>query len=493
MSKQKSAPLYEALTDFIKQGNVSFHVPGHKNGRVLFDLLKDLPAPGIFSFDLTELPGLDDLHCPAGPIKKAQELAAELFHADSSYLLVNGTTCGLQAAILALCGPGENILIPRHAHRAVAGALVLSGAAPVYLKPGVDREFGVPVGIAPAEVTRAIGERPQLKAVLQVNPTYHGFAAKLAEVARICHARGVPVLADEAHGAHFCLHPALPAAAMDAGIDISVQSTHKILGALTQGSMLHISGNLVKREDIARNLRLLQTTSPSYLVMVSLDLARRQMAERGRTLLAGVLEMAHWTRERIAAIDGIKCAGTETASGWIAPDGITKLDPTKILINVTGLGLTGYEAAAVLREKKHIQVELADPLNVLLVLTIGTTWEDCRKLAAALEKLALKYRSVAGGRVIQPFAFFFDLPVPPAAMTPREAWFAPTCPVRLEEARDCIAAETVAPYPPGIPVVCAGERITEDVVEILKYIRDNKIACQGLADYHKQTIMVVSS
>lgn len=491
MIKQESAPLYEALTNYIKQANVSFHVPGHKHGRVLSGLMGDLPAAGVFSFDLTELPGLDDLHCSAGPIKKAQELAAELFHADESFLLVNGTTCGLQAAIMGLCGPEDRILVPRHAHRAVFGALVLSGAEPVYLRPEVDRDFGVPVGVVSADVTQAVREKQRIKAVLQINPTYHGFAANLAEVARSCHEHGIPVLVDEAHGAHFSFHQDLPAAAMDAGADISVQSTHKTLGALTQGSILHIRGDLINRHDVARNLRQLQTTSPSYLIMVSLDMVRRHMAGAGQAQLAEVLEMAYWIRARLAAIGGIKCAGMVTAAGWTL-DGNTKLDPTKILINVTGLGLTGYEAAVVLQKENSIQVELADALNILLVLTIGTTWDDCRKLAAAMEKLALVYRPSNRSGRINPLALFYDIPIPSAALTPREAWFAPARPVLLEDARDCVAAETVAPYPPGIPVVCAGERITEDVVELLKYIRDNGIACQGLADYSKQTIMTVN-
>lgn len=487
--KQDSAPLYEALTDFIKQKNINFHIPGHKHGR---GLPQGLRATDIFSLDQTEVPGLDDLHCPTGPIKKAQELAAELFHADHTFLLVNGTTCGLQAAIMALCGPEDSLLVPRHAHRAIAGALVLSGAAPVYLKSLVNREFGVPVGVVPAEVTGAIKESPSLKAVLQVHPTYHGFAANLRAVTEICHEHGIPVLADEAHGAHFSFHPALPVTAMDVRADVSVQSTHKTLTALTQGSMLHIKGNRVNREDIARNLRLLETSSPSYPVMASLDLARRQMAEEGRTLMAGVLEMSHWTRERLTSIEGIKCAGTEAAAGRAALEGIT-VDYTKILINVAGLGLTGYEAAVLLREEYHIQVELADPLNILLVLTVGTAWDDCRALVAALEKMALQYRSMPGRRTVKPFAPFFDLPMPPVEVTPREAWFSPSRAVRVEEARDLVSAETVAPYPPGIPVVCAGERITEEVVELLKYIRDNEISCQGLADLSKKTIKVINN
>lgn len=488
---QNSAPIYEVLAEYVTRQKVPFHVPGHKQGRGIPDCLKNLPGPVIFSYDLTEVPGLDDLHQPAGPIKKAQELAAMLFHADYSFLLVNGTTCGLQAAVMALCGHKDPVLVPRHAHRAVAGALVLSGAMPVYIKPAVDKEYGVPITVTPDDVNRVIKETPGMKAVLQVHPTYHGFAADMRAVTQVCHDHGIPVIADEAHGAHFAFHPDLPAAAMHSGADISIQSTHKTLGALTQGSMLHLKGNLVSLDTIARNLQLLQTTSPSYLVMVSLDLARRQMAQEGRAMLDRVLEMAHWIRGRITTIEGIKCFGPEDLAVNGSCDKTPMLDLTKILINVTGLGLTGYEAAAVLREEYHIQVELADPINILLVLTIGTTWDDCRSLVEALVKMAVKYRSAPGGRTINDFTPFFDETMPQVAMTPREAWFAPAGPVCLEEARDCVAAETVAPYPPGIPVVCAGERITENVVELLKYIRDNEIPCQGMADLTKRMIKVV--
>ncbi len=485
MINQDEAPLYAALTDYIRQGNVPLHVPGHKQGQGLPAELKEMLGPAMFCCDLTEVPGLDDLHQPAGPLKKAQELAAELFHAEASFLLVNGTTCGLQAAVLATSRLGDRVLIPRHAHRAVTGALVLSGALPVYLKPQVDKVFGVPVGIMTSAIEQAVKETDRLKAVLHVHPTYHGFVSDIRAVTDICHQQGIPVLVDEAHGAHFAFHPELPPTAMDAGADISVQSTHKTLGALTQGSMLHIKSALINHNDIARNLRLLQTTSPSYIVMLSLDLARRQMAEQGRALMTDVLEMARWTREQVAELKCLKCAGPETCTGIV-------VDPTKILINVAETGLTGYAAAAILREEHHVQVELADTLNILAVLTIGTTMHDCRSFVAALQKITEKYQSAASRQDAKSSAILYDCPLPPVEMTPREAWFAPARSVRIEAARDCIAAETVAPYPPGIPIICAGERITAEVIEILKYIRDNEILCQGLADQNKQSVKVIN-
>ena len=487
MTKQAAAPLYEALKKYIAEGNIPFHVPGHKQGIGAPISLKEFLGAGTFCLDLTEVPGLDDLHHPSGPLKKAQELAAELFKADDSFLLVNGTTCGLQAGLMAACGPGDKVLVPRHAHRAVTGALVLSGAVPVYIKPMVDKEYVVPLGVRAEDMVKVIDAAGPVKAVMMVHPTYHGFVSDLPAITQICHSRGIPVLADEAHGAHFAFHGELPVTAMNAGVDVTVQSTHKTLGALTQGSMLHRKGRLISRENIARNLRVLLTTSPSYIVMASLDLARRQMAEEGRGLLADVFEMALWTRERIAGIKGIKCAGMDMTASC----GIFGFDLTKILINVSRLGITGYEAAAVLRAEMHIQVEFADPVNILLVMSIGTTWDHCRELVVALEKLAGKYYPTATAGLARTIDLF-DLPLPPLALTPREAWYAPASPVRIEAARDLVSAETVAPYPPGTPVICAGERITEEVVELLRYIRDNNIMCQGLADPGKNTIRTVN-
>lgn len=479
LTEQGRAPLFEALAAHTAKDPANLHTPGHRQGRGLPEDFLNLGGQAIFSLDLTEIPGLDDLHNPRGAIARAQELAAELYGADRSFFLVNGTTAGIQALLTAVVGQGE-VIIPRNAHRSVLGGLVISGADPVYVSPEIIPDFGVDCGVAPLTIRRALEGHPGAAAVLAVRPNYYGVAGDLAGQIRVAREADRPLLVDEAHGAHLRFHPDLPGDAMAAGADASVQSTHKLGGSLTQSSMLHLRGGQVSAGGVAAALRLLQTTSPSYILMASLDLARRQMALLGEDLLERALELARGTRERLSRVRGLRILTEEHL-----PGGSFGLDLTKLVISVRGLGLTGYQAGELLAERYNVFVEMTDAVNVVAFISTGATRADCDALVRALEGIAAGDKLPAGA----------PLPEAPTGyikrMKPRDAWFSPARTVSLAEAGGRVCAETVAVYPPGIPAVNPGEEITPEIVEYLTLVSKMGLPCQGPSDPTLKTIKVV--
>lgn len=487
------APLYEALLGYLREGVVRFHTPGHKGRVMAGSLWSGAPddtltpakfAPGPLAIDLTEVPGLDDLHAPTGPIARAQELAADAFGADETFFLVNGSTVGIQAAIMALCGPGDEIVIPRHAHRSVTSGLILSGARPVYVQPEYDADRGLLLGVTPDAVARALDAHPGARAVLVVHPTYHGLASNIERIVENSHHRGVPVLADEAHGAHFAFHPTFPTPALRAGADVAVQSVHKTLGSLTQSSLLHVKGSAVDRGRLRAALRLLQSTSPSYLLMASLDVARHLAATQGSQLLSEALALTARVRAAASGLPGLACYGDEL----LRLPSVKGFDPTKIIISPAGLGLSGKEAEALLRVECGLQMEMSDDRNVLALVTIADTEESTEALCRGLQALLARRRAVnpEGATAAR-------LPTGPAEviLTPREAFYAPAEPVRIERAFGRLSVETIAAHPPGIPLLCPGERISLEMVAYLEGARAVGISFQGPADPTLGTLMVV--
>jgi len=473
---QAQAPLFEALLRHTEKDTANLHIPGHRQGRVIpQELLQSSNNP--FGFDLTELPGLDDLHNPQGAIQQAQELAAWLYGADCSYFLVNGTSTGLQALLMAVAGQ-KKIVIPRNAHRSIFGGLVLAGAEPVYVMPDLLPEFGLDCGVAPARLKQALATGGSV-AALAINPNYYGIAGDLTGQVAVSHQADKTLLVDEAHGAHLHFHDALPVDAMTAGADAAVQSTHKVGGSLGQSSILHLKGNRIERHRIAAALRLLQTTSPSYLLMASLDLARRQLALKGKSLLSRSLELAWSLRRRLSRIKGLAVLSPEHLPEHCA------MDPGYVVISVRELGLSGYQVQQLLAERYRVFVEMADSTNILAIVSIGTSREDCQKLAGAMEDIALRERT---NRSIPALKMPTSFKV---VLKPREAWYASSRPVNLEEAVGKISAESVAVYPPGIPVINPGEEITGEILNYLQEVSQKNIACQGPADPTLKTIRVV--
>lgn len=376
---QTRAPLFDAMRDYADRHEVvAFHTPGHKQGLSMEPEFRALVGHAALRMDLTELDELDDLHHPEGVIDEAQSLAAEAFGAEATYFLVNGATAGIHAMIGAVCNPGDTLIVPADAHPAVAGGMTLAGARPVFLPAHLDLDGDLAPAITPEAVAAALHAHPSAKAVLVTSPTPFGFCCDLAAIAALCHAHGKPLLVDESHGAHLHFHPALPPSAMASGADMAVQATHDTLAALAQAAMLHVRGERVSRPRVRNVLQLIQSSSPNYLLMASLDTARRQMALNGRALLEGAIALAQDARHGLGPLPGLQVLG---------PEGHVALDPTRLTVCVTGLGLTGFQVQAQLRAS-HIQPEAATPHHVRLSISIGTTPRDIERLVAAFAAIA---------------------------------------------------------------------------------------------------------
>lgn len=453
-------PLLSALARYAGQGCFGFHVPGHQQGRHAWGPWRDLAGEAVFPLDLTELPGLDNLHDPAGAIREAQEEAAAFFGAEETFFLVNGTTCGLQAVLLALCRPGDLVLVPRSSHLSIINGLVLSGARPVYLPVSGHDALGVP-GMPRTPDLVAVLEGLKSPAALMVltHPNYYGLVGELQHQIAAAHRYGCPVLVDEAHGAHFISGESYPPTALASGCDYAVQSAHKVLGAFTQASYLHRGAG---RESgrLREALRMVQSSSPSYLLMASLDAARAQCCEeRGEWLK--VAELGCRLRREINLLEGLLAPGEE----FLEVPGVAGWDPARLVVSVAGLGISGFEAEEWLRRERRIVAEMADFSNLVFVLTPGSLQLE-GELVAGLKALVAS----AGGRnrkhpVLpgQPW----QLPLPEQVLTPREAFFSPSELVPLKDAAGRVAAQVLAPYPPGIPVLCPGEVITPEAVGYL--------------------------
>ncbi|MGZ6502391.1 MAG: aminotransferase class I/II-fold pyridoxal phosphate-dependent enzyme [Tumebacillaceae bacterium] len=472
-------PILHAILSHLRQNPTSFHVPGHKMGRGLpGEIGSWLGTAG--RLDLTEIPGLDDLHAPESAIREAELLAAQAFGAEETYFLVNGSTAGNLAMIMAAIKPGEIILVPRNLHKSVLNGLIVAQAQPVFYHPDVDERFGIATGVAVETVQQAVRSHPQAKAVLITSPTYHGICSDLQRIADVVHEAGMMLLVDEAHGAHFAFHEAFPQTAMQAGADIAVQSTHKMLGSLTQSSMLHVQGARVDRVRLRKRLQLVQSTSPSYLLMASLDCARYQMQTEGHALLERALQAVAAETARLDAIPGLTRL-TETC-GY-------RVDPLKWTLGVTGLGLTGSEAYERLHDKR-LTLELADPRNVLAVISYADTALQIGRLVDGLERLASETTEPFSANDTPPASATFPSP-PPMRVPLHEAFQMDAEAVPLSEAVGRCAAEMVIPYPPGIPLIVPGEEWTHELVALVEQLRAAGVRFQGAEDSSLSAVQVL--
>ena len=440
---QEAMPLFSGLLAYAASRPLQFHIPGHKQGAGMAPEFREFLGSNALSKDLVNVPPVDDLHRPRGMIKEAQALAAEAFGADHTFFSVQGTSGAIMAMILACVRPGEKILIPRNVHRAVMTGIVLSGAVPEFMTPEIATEFGVAHGVSVSTVRRALGEHPDARALLVVNPTYFGVVSDLRAIVEVAHERDVPVLVDEAHGAHLYFHPSLPLSAMAAGADVAATSMHKLGGSLTQSSVLNVRAGLVNPQRIQAVLSMLTTTSTSYLLLASLDAARKQLATRGCEMLDGVIALAEWARDEINAIPGLCCLGRQHVGSLSSSYGY---DPTKLFISVKGLGLSGPEVEQLLRVKYRIEIEMSDLYNILALITLADNDSPVKRLGQAVREIA------EGVAVRRPRLVHVRLPdLPRLALTPREAFYRYSEAVLLADSAGRIAAEFVIVYPPGIP------------------------------------------
>jgi len=483
-----NTPVIDALKKYICDGTIRFHMPGHKGGQAAGNLLADFLGNKVFEADVTNIPGMDDLHQTHGIIKEAQEMAAKTFGADDTYFLINGSSCGLQALVMTVCNPGDKILVPRNMHRSILSGIILSGAVPVFFKPEYDAGFGIPLGTSPDTIADSLNCHPDVKAAIIVNPTYHGIVSNVTRIAEIVHAYNIPLLVDEAHGPHLYFHEELPQTALEAGADASVQGTHKILSAFTQASMLHTRGNLINKQRLEATLRLLQSTSTSYLLLASLDAARAQMGALGRQLMQDALDLSDFLRHEINKISGFRVLGNEITE----KKGVFGLDRTKITISVRELGVAGLWAEQWLRRHHSIQVEMSDIFNLLLIVTFGNRQKDAYRLLKALMELKKRVNSVPEKEY--QYRISEDLNpvpgIPELVISPREAFTAPADLLPLQQAAGRISIEVIACYPPGIPVICPGEKITGEIVEYLATMREIGMHFQGCSDPYLRTICV---
>lgn len=494
MLNQNQTPLLDALKANAARPHAPFYTPGHKQGEGISQHLADLFGKAVFRADLTELADLDNLFAPQGVIQEAQQLAAAAFGTSQTWFLVNGSTCGIEAAILATCGTGDKIILPRNVHSSAIAGLILSGAIPIFLNPEYDPVLDIAHSITPNSVQSALQQHPDAKAVLTVYPTYYGVCGDLSAIANITHQYNIPLLVDEAHGAHFAFHPELPTPALGAGADLTVQSIHKVLGAMTQASMLHIQGNRIDCDRISKALQLVQSTSPSYLLLASLDAARQQMALHGKMLMSRTLQLANEARTKISQIPGLsvlQILSKPYQGGLGGSPGFLALDETRITVTVSTLGLTGFEAEEILDEKLAVTAEFASLQHLTFIISLGNTPADIEQLVQGFTTLAKEYRrthltitnpNLQNLLSTQGYALHFS---------PREAFFAVSEILPLTQTNKRICAEIVCPYPPGIPVLMPGEVITQSVLEYLQQIQAMGGFISGCNDITLKTLKVV--
>ena len=525
-----ATPLLSALATAARRDHAAFYAPGHKRGQGIGRSLAALLGEQMFQADLPELPELDNLFAPEGPIQQAQQLAAVTFGADDSFFLANGSTCGIEAAVLAVCSPGEKVLVPRNVHRSVLSALILSGARPIFLSPASDTRWDLAYGMTPTSVAAALDQYPDIRVVVVVSPNYQGVCVDVSAICTIVHNHAGIVIVDEAHGPHLCFHDQLPLGALASGADLVIQSTHKVLSALTQASMLHVQGQRVDRDRLRQALQLTQSTSPNYLLLASLDAARQQMAVAGHALMDKTLHLARTVRSQLARLTPLACLTPETLA--VTPGGF-QLDLTRLTVDVAQLGMTGFAADTLLHETLGVTAELPTLRQLTFIISLGNTVADGSRLVTALTTLVKgtlnrkllapiplssretvapetdsfplvprKTNAAVNNKVNSPS---FPLPTQPQGIgwevpllteppfSPREAFFAKSRSVSIAQAVGYICADTLCPYPPGIPILLPGEVITNEVIRYLQQIRDAGGVITGNPDPDLETLRIVET
>ena len=468
---QSRAPIYEALENFRKMRVVPFDVPGHKRGRGNPELVALLGEKCV-GMDVNSMKPLDNLCHPISVIREAEELTAEAFGAAHAFLMVGGTTSAVQAMILSVAKRGDKIILPRNVHRSVMGAMVLCGAVPVYVNPECDSRLGIPLGMKVSEVEKAIKANPDAKAILVNNPTYYGICSDLRSIVKLAHQHGMLCLADEAHGTHLYFGENLPVSAMAAGADMAAVSMHKSGGSLTQSSGL-LPGPAMNEGYVRQIINLTQTTSGSYLLLSSLDISRRNLALRGKEAFAGVVEMAEYARREINNIGGYYAYSRELING----DSIYDFDVTKLAVNTLDIGLAGIEVYDLLRDEYDIQIEFGDLGNLLAYLSIGDRQRDIERLVGALSEVRRRFAKKDKANLMK--QEYID---PQVAVSPQDAFYADKESLPLRETEGRVCSEFVMCYPPGIPILAPGERITGPILDYIEYAKEKGCSMTGPED-----------
>lgn len=465
--KQTEAPLVEALERMRSDRLVPFDVPGHKRGRGNPELLEFL-GERCLSVDVNSMKPLDNLMHPTGVICDAEALAAEAFGAAHAFFMVGGTSSAVQAMVLSQVKAGDHIILPRNVHQSVINALVLCGAIPVYINPEIDARIGIALGMSVDSVREAMAAYPDAKAILLNNPTYYGICSDLKQITEMAHEQGMKVLVDEAHGTHFYFGEGLPISAMAAGADMSAVSMHKSGGSLTQSSIL-LCGPDLNPNYIRQIINLTQTTSASYLLLSSLDISRRNLALNGREMIEKVKRFANYARDEINSLGDYYAYSSEIING----DSIYDFDSTKLVIHTRELGLAGIEIYDILRDDYGIQLEFGDLGNILAYISLGDKNKDIERLISALGDIKRLYKRALGD---VPASEYIN---PQVVLSPQAAFYGEKEHRLIDECRGAVCAEFVMCYPPGIPLLSPGERITEEIINYIHYAKEKGCLVTG--------------
>lgn len=458
---------------------VHFDVPGHKGGRGN-KALRDFFGSDCIRSDMNSMKALDNLCHPVSVIREAEELAADAFGAAHAFLMVGGASSCVEAMVMTACKAGEKIIMPRNVHRSAINALVICGAVPVYVDPGVNRRLGIPLGMSVEGVKKAIEENPDAKAVLVNNPTYYGVCSDLSAIIQLAHEHGMLVLCDEAHGTHFYFSDLLPPGGMQLGADMAACSMHKTGGSFTQSAFL-LCGDGVNPGYVRQIINLTQTTSGSYLLLCSLDMARRNLALNGAAMMERTIEQADYAREEINALGGYYAFGSEIIDGEYC----CAFDTTKLSVHTRDIGLAGVEVYDLLRDEYDIQLEFGDIGNFLAIVTAGDRDLEIERLISALSEIKRLHSGDLTGMLDHEYIN------PLVEMTPQTAFYSDKVSLPIEESAGRISTESVMCYPPGIPILAPGERITDDILRYIAYAKEKGCFMTGTEDMNISRINVV--
>lgn len=464
-------PLYNTIKRYSKDMQAIFHMPGHKQNNEVFG--KHLES--ILSLDVTEVLGTDNLHSPEGAILDAQKKAARLFSADATWFLVNGTTCGIQAMLLTVCNPGDEILVARNCHRSVFSGLVLVGAKPIYIYPDIHAELGILGSLSVKNVEEALKRYPKAKGLILTSPTYEGLCSDIQSIASLLHEKNKVLLVDEAHGAHFSFHEKYPKSSLEYGADLVVQSSHKTLAALTQSAMLHMKGNRIDKTRLQQMLAITQTSSPSYILLCGLDVCCEILEKEGHRLLGQLYENIVEFRDKMETLSLFNLIEERK----ISTQGTLYKDPTKLVIDVRKTGCTGKEIENILRNEYKIQMEMSTENYILGIATLGDEEQAFNHLFLALEEIESKLE----GKDLDSKTYSFEPVADKIVCLPREAVFAEKEVINLYASKGRIAGEFIIPYPPGIPMLIPGEEITEEIIVRITALQ--QMGCSILGSHTK--------
>jgi lysine decarboxylase len=476
---QDRTPLHEALVEHNSQRIAHFDVPGHKGGRGNKEL-KHFLGETALRLDVNSMKPLDNLCHPVSVIKEAQELAAEAFGANEAFFIVNGTTAAVQAMVMSTCKAGDKIIMPRNVHRSAINALVVCGALPVYINPGTNKQLGIPLGMSIHDVEEAIRQNPDAKAVLVNNPTYYGICSNLEKIVEIAHANNMLVLVDEAHGTHFYFGEDMPVSAMAAGADMAAVSMHKTGGSLTQSSIL-LCAKSMNADYVRQVINLTQTTSGSYLLMSSLDIARKNLSLNGKEMFRKTVEFAEYARAEINKLGGYYAYGTELVDG----DAVYAFDRTKLSVYTRDIGLAGIEVYDLLRDEYDIQIEFGDIGNILAIVSSGDRALEIERLISALSEIKRLYEKDKAGM------FDHEYINPEVIMAPQKAFYGNKKSVPIEQSGGKVCGEFVMAYPPGIPILAPGELITDEILNYIAYAKEKGCFMTGTQDMKIENINIV--